>query len=305
MHSFKELLTTKISKKKPLVLVGLGNMGKSMLRGWLKNGVDSQAIRIVTPHPEMEYMDFSGIPSSHFMTDPKNMDDNASAIVLAVKPQNMDIVAPQYIKFAHNKSIFLSIAAGKSLSYFENIYGTDVPIIRCMPNTPGAIGHGISGMIANEVANMEHQNLCTSLMSGLGDVLWFDKEKEDQMNIVTGISGSGPAFIYHYLECIYQTGLKNGLEPDTAMQLANKTVIGSIMLLSKKIEESGGVDNANNLWSTQLREQVTSPNGTTFAGLQKLMNPDSGLQPLMDETIRLAIERSRELNSAPQNKSNE
>lgn len=295
-----------IAKEAPLVLVGLGNMGKAMLRGWLKNGVEGDSIRVVTPRIEVARDEFPEIPTTNILPHPDEMDDNAGAIVLAVKPQKMDEVAPGYIKFARKspekKPVYLSIAAGKKLGYFEDIYGRDVPIVRCMPNTPCAIGYGISGMISNAIAESHHQELCTSLMSGMGQVLWLDKEQEDLMNVITGISGSGPAFFFHYVECIYQAGVKNGLHPEAALLMANSTVIGSAMLLAKMIKDNGGKDNVHNLLATQLRQQVTSPNGTTYAGLTRLMDQDRGLQTVLDETIERAIERSRELGNPPQDK---
>ncbi len=163
-----------------------------------------------------------------------------------------------------------------------------------MPNTPAAIGYGMSAMIGNDYVTSSYKRVCDELIQSVGQVVWLEPGNEDQMNAITAISGSGPAYLFYFVECLYQAGLDQGLSPAVALQLANATAIGAMRYMESQILSKGG-DSASNMISSQLRQDVTSPNGTTFAGLSALANERTGLQSLLHETVLRATKRSREL----------
>jgi pyrroline-5-carboxylate reductase len=179
-------------------------------------------------------------------------------------------------------TIFLSVAAGTPIAHYEAVLGTATPVIRAMPNTPAAIAKGITAMIGNAHADDRALDMAEGLLAAVGDVVRLDSEA--QMDAVTGLSGSGPAYVFHLIECLAAAGAAQGLAPDLAMQLAKATVAGAGALAMQ------GSDSPE-----QLRINVTSPNGTTQAGLEVLMDAASGLPPLIDRTVAAATDRSREL----------
>ena len=214
---------------------------------------------------------------------PDDLDVNAkpNVIVFAVKPQVMDLVAPAYARFVGADVVYLSIAAGKPIAYFENILGEKAAIVRAMPNTPAAVGRGITVNCANANVSNEQIALCGSLLNSVGEVAWVDDE--DQINIVTALSGGGPAYVFLLAECLGEAGIRAGLPEELAKRLARVTVAGSGELLHRSAEDSA-----------TLRQNVTSPGGTTVEALRVLM-ADNGWQPLLDEAIAAATAKSREL----------
>jgi pyrroline-5-carboxylate reductase len=204
------------------------------------------------------------------------------AVILAVKPQMMDAVAPAYADLAQAGTMVVSIAAGKPLGYFQTLYGTEAAIVRAMPNTPAAIGKGASVLVANAATRPEQKDLATRLMQAAGSVDWV--EDEALIDVVTALSGGGPAYTFLLIEAMAAAGEKAGLPAEMAMRLARRTVIGAGALAEAQPE----VDAAT------LRRNVTSPGGTTQAALSVLMAED-GVQPLFDLAIAAATARSREL----------
>jgi pyrroline-5-carboxylate reductase len=176
----------------------------------------------------------------------------------------------------------ISVAAGTPLARFEDAFGAGTPIVRAMPNTPAAVGGGITAIVGNAAATAAHLDLAEELLSAVGQVVRLDSE--DQMDAVTAVSGSGPAYVFHMIEALAAAGQAEGLAPDLALQLARATVAGAGALA-----DASGEDPA------QLRRNVTSPNGTTQAGLEVLMDGQAGLPPLMRRTVAAAAARSREL----------
>ena len=178
--------------------------------------------------------------------------------------------------------MFISVAAGVTLAQFETVLGVQTPIVRVMPNTPAAVGQGISALIGNEKADKAHLDLATKLMAAVGQVVHL--ESEAQMDAVTGVSGSGPAYVFHLIETLAAAGIAEGLPRRLAFDLASKTVAGAGALaqLSEETPE-------------QLRINVTSPNGTTQAALDVLMDPVTGFGPLLQRAVRAASARSKEL----------
>lgn len=262
--------------KGPLLLVGCGKMGNALLSGWLAQGISANQIIVVEPHA-------AAVPDGVTLVD--DVADIPAAVmphvvVLAIKPQVFGEVLPGYARFTGGDAVFLSIAAGQTLAGMAVMLGGGA-IVRAMPNTPAAVGHGISALCANPAVSDEQKALCESLLSAVGDAVWVDDEA--QIDAVTGVSGSGPAYVFLLVEALAAAGVTQGLAPDLAMRLARQTVAGSGFLLDS-------VDTA----AGKLRKNVTSPGGTTAAALDILM-ADDGLKKLLDRAVAAATQRSREL----------
>jgi pyrroline-5-carboxylate reductase len=204
-----------------------------------------------------------------------------AAVVLAVKPQSLPETLPAYRRFADGKTVFLSIAAGKTLRFFARGLGDAAATVRAMPNTPAAIGRGIAVACANPQVTPAQRTLCTRLLAAAGEVAWVDDEA--LIDPVTAVSGSGPAYVFLLIECLAAAGVSAGLPAELATMLARATVAGS-----------GELARLSSGDAAQLRRNVTSPGGTTEAALKVLMGP-GGLAPLMDKAIAAATARSREL----------
>lgn len=261
-----------------LILVGYGKMGQAMLDGWLKDNLLSSCLIIdpfadTAPEGTTLYKDLNDVPQ----------DAQADIIIFAVKPQVMGDVIPLYQRFLEQNCLFLSIAAGKTLTVLENYLAADAKIIRAMPNTPAAIGKGITVACGNNGVTAQDQTTALRLLQAVGDALWI--EDEAHMNAVTAVSGSGPAYIFLLIETLANAGIEAGLSEDMATKLARQTVIGSAAL----------AEDASDTPASTLRENVTSPGGTTAAALDVLMNKTAGLQPLMDKAILAAKTRGQEL----------
>ena len=266
-----------VSSKK-LLLVGCGKMGAALLTGWLKNDFFSE-IKIIDPF-------FNSNLEEENVTILDSVDKYQSTpdvIVFAIKPQIFSVALPDYSQFEN--ALFISIAAGQSVDKIGSLIGEDKRIIRVMPNTPASIGHGMSVLYANKFASNEDKELSQNLMEVCGQTLWIDKE--DDMHAVTALSGSGPAYVFHMIEALAEAGRELGLASDVAMTLARQTVEGSAMLSAADKQTAVSV----------LRENVTSPQGTTWAGLTVLMNDHEGLPKLMKKTLEAAKSRSIVLDS--------
>ncbi len=261
---------------KTITLLGCGKMGSALLRGWLTSGMKA-VFHVVEPYGLPQ--EFAGVSSIHHHAEAK--DAPASDVyILAVKPQVMD-EACRALK-APNDSLVLSIAAGQTIAGFEKRFGTAMAIIRTMPNTPAAIGKGITVAVANPNVNSEQKDMATRLLRAAGQVEWLDDE--GLMDAVTAVSGSGPAYVFLMIEALGVAGEKAGLPKDLAMKLARQTVIGAAALA----EADGDTD------AMTLRRNVTSPGGTTEAALKVLME-DGRLQALMNEAVLVAERRGKEL----------
>lgn len=263
-----------------LVLVGAGRMGGAMLEGWLERGAEPAKIVVLdpaAPEPVRRLAGERGIalnPALEDIAEPQ-------VVVLAVKPQIMDEVLPGIAPLARQRPLFLSVAAGRTIASFEAALGGDAAIVRAMPNTPAAVGRGITVFCPNGHVSAAQADLAESLLSAVGEVGRVDDEA--LMDAVTGVSGSGPAYVFHLAECLAQAGVEAGLPEDLATRLARATVAGAGELMRRSGEPAA-----------TLRENVTSPGGTTAAGLEVLMAAD-GLQPLVTRTVAAAARRSREL----------
>lgn len=264
-----------------LILVGCGNMGHAMLDGWLRSGrlVPGEVI-VVEPNESLRNRaERLGAATATAATDlPAGIDP--TLVIFAVKPQVMRAVVPDYRRFADNAA-FLSIAAGVPIATMQEILGDRAAIIRCMPNTPAAIGKGMMVTFASPLVKGETKAFVSALLESSGAVAEIDSE--DLMDAVTAVSGSGPAYIFHFIESLTAAGKAVGLPDETAKLLAMQTVYGAACLAKESGEQPG-----------RLREQVTSPNGTTAAALAVLM-ADNGLTKLVTEAVEAARARSVEL----------
>jgi pyrroline-5-carboxylate reductase len=265
-----------------LVLVGAGKMGGAMLEGWLKGGAEASRIVALDPAPPPEVKALIEAAGIRLNPDVSTIRD-AEAVIIAVKPQLMEGVLPGVVSLKASKPLILSVAAGKTIASFEHHFGADAAVIRTIPNTPAAVGRGITAMAANPHVSPAQMALARSLLEAVGEVVTV--ENEAMIDAVTAVSGSGPAYVFYLTECLAAAGEKVGLPKDLAMQLARATVAGAGELMRQSGTEAA-----------TLRQNVTSPKGTTYAALQVLMAED-GMQPLFDKAIEAATRRSRELAS--------
>jgi pyrroline-5-carboxylate reductase len=265
-----------------IVLAGGGKMGAAMLAGWLDRGLDPSDVLVVEPEADTA----SALAARHGVgvvaaPDDIGADVRPATVVFAVKPQLMNAVAPAYARFAGSDPVFLSIAAGRTIASFEALLGPGAAIVRAMPNTPAAIGRGITVACANGRVTAARRTACTTLLEAVGEVAWV--EDEALMDAVTAVSGSGPAYVFLLAECLAEAGVEAGLPADLARRLACATVAGAGELLRRS-------DDPPEI----LRRAVTSPGGTTAAALEGLMDP-RGLSALMTSAVAAAVRRSREL----------
>lgn len=264
---------------RPLLLIGCGKMGGAMLEGWLARGLAPGKAFVVEP---------AGAPAlaGRGITVLSSLDDvppglDPAAVVVAVKPQTMDKVLPRLSGILGPRSLVLSIAAGKRIALFEGACGAGTPVVRAMPNTPAAVGRGMTVLVAGTAAGAAERDLAERLCAAVGATGWV--EDEGLIDVVTALSGGGPAYVFLMIEVLARAGERLGLAPDLAMRLARETVSGSGELARLSAEPAD-----------QLRRNVTSPAGTTERALNVLMAED-GLQPLFDRAIEAATLRSREL----------
>lgn len=265
-----------------LVLVGGGKMGAAMLEGWLKHDLSPADVLVVEPIAETAEL-ISKKLGVKTLSDASDIASDAApeTIVLAVKPQMMDDAIDNYARFVSDSCVYVSVAAGKTIEYFERHLGTSAAIVRAMPNTPAAVGRGITVCCPNQHVSSEQRDWADTLLKSVGVVDWVDDE--GHIDAVTALSGGGPAYVFLLVEVMAQAGIDAGLPADLAMRLARTTVAGAGELLHQSDEEAA-----------TLRQNVTSPAGTTYEALQVLMAEDA-LQPLMTEAIKQATRRSREL----------
>ena len=268
----------------PLLLVGCGQMGGAMFDGWMKEGLAPSFI--IDRHRD-------SVPAPHHLVrsaDDVPDDFHPGMIVLATKPQKVDAVMAAIAPFALRAPV-LSVLAGRTVDGLTDMLTDHLPagspmpvVIRAMPNTPSSIGQGMTVCYAPPAATQAQRDLCTRLLRAIGDVAWADRE--DQMDIVTAISGSGPAYVYLLAELMEQVGVAEGLSPALARQIARQTVAGAGALMIRS-----GTDSAI------LRHNVTSPGGTTQQALEVLMAADAW-PATMSRALRAAARRSRELSGA-------
>jgi len=264
-----------------LVLAGAGKMGGAMLLGWLAEGLAPRAVTVLDPHPSPEITALCAAENIA-LNPPRESIREPDVIVLAVKPQSLAEATPQLAALAGPKTLVVSILAGKTVADLGARLPRASAIVRAMPNTPAAVGRGITAGVASAGVSHEQRTVADTLLQAVGQVVWLDDEAH--IDAVTAVSGSGPAYIFYLAECMAAAGVAAGLPADVAEKLARATVEGSgeLMFQSPAVEPA------------QLRRNVTSPGGTTAAALDVLMAPD-GLGALMARAIDAAKRRAAEL----------
>jgi pyrroline-5-carboxylate reductase len=263
----------------PLVLVGAGKMGGALLDGWFRFGLDPAKVIVIEPQPSTQIADLAG-RGLRIKADASDLKERAAAIVIAVKPQIADDAVPAVAPMVDTSTLVVSIMAGRTLHFLSQALKTQSALVRAMPNTPASIGRGITVAIAAR-ANAAERELAHRLLAATGKVEWI--EDEALLDAVTAVSGSGPAYVFLLAEALAQAGVAVGLPPSLAEKLARETVAGSGELLHR-----------TDLDTATLRENVTSPGGTTAAALGVLMGRD-GLRSLLQQAVAAATKRSREL----------
>ena len=263
-----------------LLLLGAGKMGGAMLQGWLDRGVPPARIVVLDPSPPPEIV--RAIASRGIRHNPALDEiDQVEVLVLAIKPQAFDDVLPGLAGLASHRPLVVSIAAGRTIAGIAQHFGEDAAVIRTIPNVPAAIGRGITAMVASPHVSAAQMALARNLLEAVGEVVTVDDEA--LMDAVTAVSGSGPAYVFHLVECLAGAGVAAGLPKDLAESLARATVSGA-----------GDLMRTSGRPAADLREMVTSPKGTTFEALSVLM-ADDGLKPLLTRAVAAATRRSRDL----------
>jgi pyrroline-5-carboxylate reductase len=261
----------------PVVLVGAGKMGLALARGWIAGGLPSAQLVLVDPKPGPDTVAFAKDHDIRLIDSPIGI--LIHVLVLAVKPQIIKQVMAEIAPAVGPHTLVLSIAAGIPIAAIAKAFPTE-RIARSMPNTPAQVGKGITGVVGHRITAGDRE-VADALLSAAGQVVWFDNEA--RLDAVTAVSGSGPAYVFYLVECLAEAAMRQGIEPGQAMQLARQTVIGAAALMEADLAPA-----------SQLRENVTSPKGTTHAALQVLMAHD-GLEQVIDRAVLAAKRRSEEL----------
>jgi pyrroline-5-carboxylate reductase len=262
-----------------LVLVGAGRMGGALLEGWLSVGLDPARIAVFdpTPSPELKEDTLAGVRLNPIAAEVRGPE----VLVLAIKPQMLESAAPLFADLAAPGTLLVSILAGRTIADLARAVPGAGAIVRAMPNLPASVGQGATALAADSRASEAQKRAAAALLGAVGLVEWL--EGEDLIDAVTALSGSGPAYVFHLTECLAQAGEAAGLPRDLAERLARATVSGAGELMAR-----------SSLDPARLRENVTSPAGTTAAALDVLMRPD-GLCSLMQEAVLAAKRRAEAL----------
>ncbi len=268
------------SPTSPLVLVGCGKMGGAMLTGWLDRGLSPGGVIVVEKMPSDALVALAAERGFTLRpTPPEGV--VARVLLVAVKPQGLDATLPTLKPLVDAGTVVVSVVAGKTIATYRDGLATD-RIVRTIPNTPAQVGRGITAAAAAPAVTADDRALVAALLAAIGKVEWV--EAEDQIDLVTAVSGSGPAYVFHMVEALAAAGAAAGLPADLSARLARATVEGAGELLFQSPKSA-----------EQLRIDVTSPPGTTAAALAVLMDPARGLTPTLTEAVAAAAKRSREL----------
>lgn len=266
----------------PLLLIGAGKMGGALLERWLKQGLDSSTVFIQDPALS-DAMGAFAAQHGIVANDAPELPAPPAVILIAVKPNVAEKLLPEVEPMVGERTVVLSIAAGRTLESLSRYLPDTVAVVRAMPNTPASVGQGITVCIANAKVTPEQKRECDALLSAVGEVVWV--EDEALLDPVTAVSGSGPAYVFLLAECLEQAGIDAGLPHDLAKRLAQATVAGAGELLKR-----------SELEPAELRKNVTSPGGTTAAALEVLMGEEA-LKALLSRAVAAAAKRSKELSS--------
>lgn len=272
------------SPSTPVVaFIGGGNMARSLIGGMIARGADQARVRVAEPVAAVREALTADFGVRTFATAAEAV-ETATVWLLAVKPQVMRAVCAEVIDVARAaRPLAISIAAGLSSTQLSNWLGGDAAVVRAMPNTPALIGAGMTGLFANTRVSASRRDQAERLLDAVGPTVWIGDEA--QMDAVTAVSGSGPAYVFLLSEALQTAGIRQGLPAETARQLANQTLLGAARMLTERDEPAD-----------QLRRNVTSPGGTTHAAVETFEN--GGLRELVDRAVEAATVRGRELSAA-------
>lgn len=265
--------------KQRILLVGGGKMGSALLQGWLAAGFGVAQFMVNEPAPSDDLAASVAVVNPTAEQLEQSMPD---IIVLAIKPQMADSVLPDLIPAVRRSTVVISLLAGQSIEHLSALLGGHDVIVRTMPNTPAAIGLGMTALIASDGVSAAQKQDAGHLMQAVGETVWLDSQK--QMDAVTAISGSGPAYVFYLAETMMSAGVSLGLSEEMALQLARQTIVGAATMMVQ-----------SDTSPSQLRRNVTSPNGTTEAALDVLMAETAGLGTLMRQATQAAALRNRQL----------
>jgi pyrroline-5-carboxylate reductase len=270
-----------VGRDTEVLLIGFGNMGQALVRGWLATGVAPAAIRVVdTASAARTVAEGLGVAASERI-EPRA--PQPPVVVLAVKPNQLAQALAECRPGVRAGTVYLSIVAGKTLAQLEAGLGAGAAVVRAMPNTPAAIGKGITVLVASPAVSAAQRTACADLLAAVGAVAWVDDERA--MDAVTAVSGSGPAYVFLFIECLERAAVEAGLTAELARQLALATVAGAGEYAAVASESPA-----------ELRRRVTSPGGTTQAALA-VLGAEHGLAELVERAVRAAAARSRELSA--------
>lgn len=270
-----------ITPQNPLLLLGCGKMGFAMLNGWLANGVSPEAIHVIDPHSQEIQKKLKNKPITCYAHKSEALGLKPSILLLAVKPQSLDELKAELKSLVTPQTLIISIAVGKNLAYLADIFGSSQPLIRAMPNTPSQIGQGVTALCHNAHISPEQQQLTQQLMEAIGTSLWID---ETQMDVVSALSGSGPAWLFLLTEAMAKAATDLGLPQDMAQDLARKTIEGSAALMQA----------SPHLSPIALRKAVTSPKGTTHEAMEVLTG-ENGWQDIITKAMGASVRRAMEI----------
>ncbi|MCA1806199.1 MAG: pyrroline-5-carboxylate reductase [Xanthomonadaceae bacterium] len=267
-------------KTRKLSFIGAGNMTRSLVGGLIADGCDPSLIRLSDPEAD-RIQDLAHRLGVQILQDNRAVIEDADLVVLAVKPQVLPAVAREIADRVQDRQpLVISIAAGIRTRDLARWLGADIAIVRAMPNTPALVQSGATGLFANTHVRDEQRDLAETILRAVGLTLWV--EQEEQLDLVTALSGSGPAYFFLVMEALQEAATKLGLPAETARLLALQTAFGASRMALESDEDAA-----------TLRQRVTSPGGTTEQALRVL--EDGGLRSLMEQALSAAARRSREL----------
>ncbi|MEY8204806.1 MAG: pyrroline-5-carboxylate reductase [Bermanella sp.] len=263
-----------------IAFIGAGNMASAIIGGLIENGFDRHKIWASAPH-QAELDTLASTLGIHTTTDNSRALAAADVVILAVKPQVMEsVLVPLQDSLQAKRPLLISVAAGINLHSLASWSGGDLAIVRCMPNTPALVQQGASGLLANDLVSASQKTLSSQILDAVGMSVWVQSEAE--LDAVTAVSGSGPAYFFLFMEAMVAAGSKLGLSPETATALTLKTALGAATMASQSDDSPA-----------QLRKKVTSPNGTTEKAINRFIEQD--LHNVVEQALQAANDRSVEL----------
>ncbi|MEH6344574.1 MAG: pyrroline-5-carboxylate reductase [Bermanella sp.] len=263
-----------------IAFIGAGNMAGAIIGGLVENGFDKNKLWASDPSQEKidELTSTLGIQGT---TDNASAIKQADVVILAIKPQVMEtVLSPIKDALQKQQPLIISVAAGINLNSISKWTGGNLAVVRCMPNTPALVQQGASGLFANEQVSAQQKTISEQILNAVGISVWVDEE--NQLDAVTAVSGSGPAYFFLFMEAMVEAGKKLGLSEETAKELTLKTALGAATMASQSSDSPA-----------QLRKKVTSPNGTTEKAINSFI--DQNLSKVVETALTAANDRSVEL----------